>query len=153
MQVSAPCLPECILARVPRVALIQSALQLTSAWPRSQCLLIHADTAAPHRYVHHACVYTIYLYLILIHCACPGQPLCCALVSTLSHRVRVLCRPCSAPVPRPSPQHYPHTMYVYPCVLALSMRVMHTSCELFSPCMQESIESGHCCVLQPAWTT
>ena len=37
----------------------------------------------------------------------------------------VLCHPCSASVPRREPQHNPHTMHVYPCVLALSMSHEH----------------------------
>ncbi len=116
-------------------------------------LLMHAHTDTPHRYVHHARASTTYLYHVLIHCACPGHPPCCALVSILSStRPRVVFKHAQplCPAPRPSTTH--HQVCV-PMSTALSMITIHTSCELFSPCMQESIESDLCCVPQPAWTT
>jgi hypothetical protein len=119
MQVSAPCLPDCIHACAHRVARSYSICTAadTSMAAQSILLLIHADTDTPP--VRTPCLHVNHISVSCPHACCLHRSPA-VLRFRLNHfvqRFHVLCHPCSAPVPRPSPQHHPHTMYVYPCVL------------------------------------
>ncbi len=69
-----------------------------------------------------------------------------SLRSPLPRVVSPLLCPCAPPIAPAPPTHHVRV----PMCTALSMTIIHTPSELFSPCMQENIESDHCCRPHPS---
>jgi hypothetical protein len=120
---------------------------------QSMLLLIRVQTDTPP--VRTPCPHVNHISVSRPHASClrRSPAVLCLALNPFSPRPRVVSNHAQplCPAPRPSTTLTHHVCS--PKCTALSMTIMHTPSELFSPCLQENIESVHCCIPQPAWTT